>query len=444
MRVIILLILIGVQQNLFAQFGDGIVPFRDGNKWGWADVHTGKVVIEPVYDSVKYEDSYSYDCVHYISYNIYKDGKKGLIGYSRDSNKYIVKVPPMYDYFEELDTVTHLYNTCLNDKEGVYHTGYGELIENKYKYIYKFGADLLKLKSYDKNSFNEGLFSLKTKQMIVPTKYRIGFSFIWNESFRFKKDLYLERSLLQDEDSNYYTLTKEMKLKEVKEGVDFRFITPSPPEIRQPCESRVFECLNPYCYNLTNSKNNHYLEVVVSTQNKYDKNYIRYGKKKFLETNNRYNNIHIVGNRKGKKFGFINKSEEILIVPEFYKIERLGTESISGLNSQLNILIGYKKNSRTLFVNSIKLIECDCDFAYCIINRHRYIRIKNGELFGFISLENLNGYRSNFKWKLIEPKYKSLEYSCFYTLRTGVLVFEATDENGETFLVNDKGIEFRR
>jgi hypothetical protein len=439
-----LLILFGVQQNLFAQFGDGIVPFRDGNKWGWADVHTGKIVIEPVYDSVKCEEKYYDNCVHYISHNIYKDGKKGLIGYSKDSNKYIVKVPPLYDNYDKLDTVYHLFRTYLNDKQGIYQTGYGELIENEYKYISKLGADLLKLKSFDKNSFNEGLFSLTTKQMIVPTKYRIGFYFIWTESFGFEKDLYLERSLLQDEDSIYYFLAKDMKLNEVKVGIDFRFIAPL---IRPPCESRVFECFYPYCYNLTNSKKNHYLEVVVSSQNKYAKNYIRYGKKKFLETNIRYNNIHIIGNRKGKKFGFKNKSEEILIAPEFYKIERLRTESISGLNSQLNILIGYKKNSRTLYVNSIKLIESKDDFTYCfvkIINIHRYIRIKNGELLGFISLENLNGYSSNFKWKLIEPKYKSLEYSCFYTLRTGVLFFEATDENGETFLVNDKGIEFRR
>jgi len=444
-RTILLLILISAELSLFAQI-EYAIPFRDGNKWGWADVRTGKIMIEPVYDSVKYKHEYR----TLESGNerlIYKDSKRGTVGYMKDSNNCIVKIPPIYDNFWEMEGAENLYITTLNRKRGVYQAGYGEIVENKYSRI-SIRGDFLFLYGFDNNSYNCGLFSLVSKKVIDTLVYRIlsiGGD-IWTESFESKNDVLLENTLLEDKNCKYYYLAKDMTLKEVVIGLDFRFPKPPPAPIsRAPSEPRDFIAIY-YCHPISQSKTSPHSEIIATSRIKYKKAFTKIKGKRYLKIGENHNGNHIIGNRKGKKFGIIKNS--IIIAPEFDSISKFTPEK--PLN--VNIFIGYRKNSRTFIVDNEKVFESKYDFDFCtnehyknILNyRFSFLRIRNGDLFGFVNFYNMDNLNNSFEWKLIEPKYKDLKISWLCIWATSVLVFEAIDTNGETFFVNKDGIEFRK
>lgn len=49
---------------------DTAVPLLSDGKWGWADLFTKKTLIEPIYDSVDYDDK--------IGFYVFKNNKMAL------------------------------------------------------------------------------------------------------------------------------------------------------------------------------------------------------------------------------------------------------------------------------------------------------------------------------------------------------------------------------
>lgn len=456
MRVAILLILLGVQQNLFAQFGDDIVPFRDGNKWGWADVHTGNVVIEPVYDSVKYD-------FYKDVYLIYDNSKVGAVFYDADIfNKKVWKViiEPVYDEIYRFEE--NVYFVVFNNKKNVFLKNYGIIVSHanfdidyclEYKDVYpdRYSNEKFQFLLLHNKEYKGGLFDIKSKKIINGLKYNIhryqeGF---WTDSFKSQSEILLKDFIFKDVTGKYFYLSNSLVYKEVKEGVDFNAEKYKLSFCYFPTYERIHLEWNSIDFNFDLSYLN---KNTVAT-------YYREKWSEYKIIGYDWNGRLLASNMEGTKYGILNKQRnEFLIQPKFDKLTTLDPRNhftpYTPLHYNGCFLIGHNRDKKTFFINYMKVVEAIDEYLVpwglyrkedrlCMIYRKE-------NLYGFLSIEfveEMNSKNKKIEWKLFEPKYKSLEISNTYSnahSREKVHIFEATDENGETFFVNDKGIEFRR
>lgn len=459
MRVVILLILLGVQQNLLARFSEGIVPFKDGNKWGWADVHTGNVVIEPVYDSVKYD-------FYKDVFLIYKDSKVGVISYEADRNDnkvWKVIIEPVYDEIYRLKR--GLYITVLNNQKGAFLENYGNILSQAHHdfdycfgYIdnnqYKYSNGNFQFLLMQNKEYKGGVFDIKSKKIINSLRYNVyryeeGF---WKDSFKSQARILLNHYIFKDENGKFFYLSNFLEFKEVKEGVDFNDEKLTLSFWDFPSFQREFYQPGSWSfnYNISNFGRNDEKEYHIEKWRRY----------KLISSD--WNGNPVASNRKATKFGILNKqTKKFLIEPNYDKLSMEYPSEFLKLTS--DIVIGHKGNKYTIFINYVKIIEGVDKLHASNIDRFSsfnqkldnfYIIYKKDNLYGFVIINYVkhktriyDNEVEKLEWKLFEPKYKSLEISQTYSSGWSydkMHVFKATDINGETFFVNENGFEFRR
>gem|GEM_PF-5802461 len=74
MRIITIVLLIMFPIYLFSQSQfmiERAIPFKAGNKWGWSDIKTNKLLIEPIYDSVNFDNE--------KDFIVYDNGKASIL-----------------------------------------------------------------------------------------------------------------------------------------------------------------------------------------------------------------------------------------------------------------------------------------------------------------------------------------------------------------------------
>ena len=451
MRLIVLFILIGVQQNLLAQFGEGIVPFKDGNKWGWADVNNGKIVIEPVYDSVKYD-------FYKNVFLIYKDSKVGAISYEADRNYdkvWKVIIEPIYDEIYRLED--EVYITVLNNKKEAYLENYGIIVPQAYhdfdycfsyistnQYIYSNGNFQFLL--IQNKEYKGGVFDIKSKKIINSLRYnvyRYGEGF-WTDSFKSQAHILLKYYIFKDENGKFFYLSNFLEFKEVKEGVDFN-------AEKHKLSFRDFSSYERF--NLSWDSLDFNSNVSYFAKNSVAKYHEEY---KLISSD--WNGNPVASNREGTKYGILSKQTKMfLIQPKYDKLTTLDPRTSNVPICFLgDFFVGHNGDKKTFFINYIKTIEDMDDYLVPVPLGYNRMRDKfcmiyrRENLYGFLCIkyvEEMNSKDKKLEWKLFKPKYKSLVISNIYSnVRSyqQMHVFEATDENGETFFVNENGIEFRR
>lgn len=186
------------QQNLI----ETAVPFRKGDKWGYADPFTQKLLCEPVYDSVGRPESAMLQPI------FYQNGMVGVLstfdaqmpakeivpaefisGYRHFEGYLLTKKGNRYWYFDRNGT------ELAHDQKNIYGT------------LSEAGNQIPLLIVEGDEPFSTGIIDLKTNKFLFPKQYNL--QEISNETARdFEKKLgkKVQRFLLQDKTKKYFAL----------------------------------------------------------------------------------------------------------------------------------------------------------------------------------------------------------------------------------------------
>lgn len=260
----------------------------------------------------------------------------------------------------------------------------------------------------------------------------------------------LKHYIFKDENGKFFYLSNFLEFKEVKEGVDFNDEKLTLSFWDFPSRIREFYRLGSWSfnYNISNFGRND------------EKEYHKEKWRRYKLISSDWNGNPLASNRKATKFGILNKqTKKFLIEPNYDKLSMEYPSEFLKLTS--DFIIGHKENKNTIFINYVEIIEGLDELHASSIDRSMnqkldnfYIIYKKDNLYGFVifnyvkhKIRIYDNEVEKLEWKLFEPKYKSLEISQTYSSGWSydkMHVFKATDINGETFFVNEKGIEFRR
>lgn len=152
------------------------VPFRKGNKWGFADKMNAKILIEPKYDSVSN---------FYFNEKLFHNNHKtGLLyyGYLKNDSREIFKGELIPSNFDFIYRYFDGYSVHQNKKQGYYDLEGKVILEPKYKQIRckeyindnkdKDGYYYF-IKTYGDKEFSDGVYDIRLRKFVIDQSYKI-------------------------------------------------------------------------------------------------------------------------------------------------------------------------------------------------------------------------------------------------------------------------------
>lgn len=396
---------------------DRSVPYVFDNKWGWADVYTNDIFIEPKYDSVDFD--------YRSGFMVFKNGKVGLVK-CEDKNNCFEIIPTEYD---KITSNKYGYVTYINNKKGYFNFKNEKIIDNLYDNIL-FDDNYIFL--FNKEKYKSGVFDRKTNKQIIPLNYEIisiDYEKLAYHFEDFEKDALIKFDVFLDNNRKYFYYNSNRELKEIKlkESSFFEEIT----NYNKITDIGVEEVVKDDVIIKGNSN--------FSIGNRYKEDKFKIGKVKLYNSNKYFHNYLIVQNKSKDKYGLINtNTDSIILNPEYDEIKIIK-------NHFDYYVIAIKNQKQTLLFKDKKISENEYDEIEYNETRDIIILKKNG-LFGIVFINRKRSYNEeeNVKFIVFEPDFTSFSYSKYTNSYNDVFVLNVTNNENENYYISNLGIEYKK
>ena len=393
------------------------VPFVSDNKWGWADVYSNEILIEPQYDSVDFD--------YRSGFMVFKHGKVGLVKCEDKRNCFEI-IPTEYD---KIISNKFGYVTYINNKKGYINLKNEKIIDNLYDNIL-FDDNYIFL--FNKEKHKSGVFDRRKNEQIIPLNYNIisiDYNKLVSHFKEFEKDALIKFDVFLDNNGKYFYYNSNRELKEIKlkENSLFEEIT----NYNKIIDIGVEEVVKDDVIIKGNSN--------FSIGNRFKDEKFKIGKVKLYNSNKYFHNYLIVQNKTKDKYGLINtNSDSIILNPEYDEIKIIK-------NHFDHYVIATKNKKQTLLFKDIKISENEYDEIEYNETRDIIILKKNG-LFGVVFINRKRSYNEeeNVKFKVFEPNFTSFNYSKYTNGYNEVYVLKVTNTENLNYYISNFGFEYRK
>lgn len=393
------------------------VPYVSDNKWGWADVYTNEILIEPKYDFVDFD--------YRSGFMIFNNGKVGLVKCG-DKNHCFEIISIEYD---RITSNRYGYVTSINNKEGYINLKNEKIIDNLYDNIL-FDSNYIFL--FNKEKYKSGVFDRKTNEQIIPLNYEIisiDYEKLISHYKEFEKDALIKFDIFLDKNGKYFFFNVNRSLKEIKlkDNSFLQEIT----NYNKITDIGVDEFVkDDVILKATNNFN---------IGNRYKEEKFKIGKVKLYNSNKYFHNYLIVQNKSKDKYGLINTNTDIITLePEYDEIKIIK-------NHFDYFVIAIKNQKQTLLFKDKKISENEYDEIEYNETRDNIILKKNG-LFGIVFINRKRSFNEeeNVKFVTFEPKYTNFNYSKYSNGYNGVSVLNVTDNENKNYYISNFGFEYKK
>lgn len=410
------------------------IPFVAKNKWGWADLYTNKILIEPIYDSV---------CPDYSgNLRVFKNGKVGLVKCDGGNNCF-ESIPTEYD---EISLDFEGYVTSIHGKKGFLNLKHEKIIDNLYDTIL-FDRNYVFLFLINKEKYKSGVFDIKTNELIIPFDYeiiRINPNKLVARYKDFEEHGLIKDYIFQGMNGEYYFFNRNRALQEFILNDDSLF----QEIIRNEEGIRIKE--QGILTDFTKIVPDNYF--IIGNGGKDNK--FKIGKVKLFNANKYFGDYLIVQNKRKDKYGLINvKTDSIILNTEYDDIKTLrflgdkfvvAYDDIKFLSYSRNeFFVAIKNQKQILLYNDKKVSENEYDEIYCDGNG---LVLKRNGLFGIVFINRiiLGNEEEKVSFVVFEPKYTRFNYSGYSNPDKGVSVLKVTSIENENYYISNKGFEYKK
>jgi len=292
---------------LYSQTDNIIIPYRDGNVWGFCDT-LGKVVVKPYFDNV-INVRYDIYNVRKASFLIQKNTKQFVVN---EKNQITIPINHAYDSLRLKEFDIDNIEVFKDGKMGLY-SNLKEIIPCNYKRIDVVGNKSYRVFLGDKC----GIVNSKSK-LIVPIKYDIIYP-SWGDSNKSNSKFVWEATL-----GKVNTIFYDAKIKTSDDDIVGVLMDKTSGNSSEEETSIITDLLKNYDKVIRDD----YRNIAYVTKNNKIGVFSMLYKKLIIDTD--YEEVNFADNNKGKlvfkvkvngKFGFVSENNIVLLPIEYDKIQ---------------------------------------------------------------------------------------------------------------------------
>ncbi|MFN8284772.1 MAG: WG repeat-containing protein [Chitinophagales bacterium] len=392
------------------------IPYRKGNKWGYAHYNTKAVLVAPEYDSVSYLVGFLNDIP-----KVYKDHKMGLVD---DTGRVIIPPTASYNYIdmflnEDNKNLAWIAGYYGGSKQ-LYNLNGTRLLDTLYQEIFLVNDTLVLFA----NNYLYGIYDIKNKkERIKPvySLYEINSDCTKKEYRRFS----LERIIFKDNANKTYRIDSCLKL--------------IPFSINQDCLNQDYiygresEMFGPGLYFDMQEYNNEGKQTS-------NKTYTTTQGNKYVLTDKYYKQYQLIKNNKSNRFGLIENTDQNIQV---VRLEPVYSDVSLFTYKKMNVFAMIKKDGKTGVYDLSALKEIaqpmydSIQFDYNkndFYNKEEMIIYKNGKL-GRIEFKKESRF-SSIETKIIQPEYDMMIHKDQYLIKSKNFYF-VKKNNVYYYIAND-------